>query len=137
MPRAQVWFAPESAHGAPDDAEATARSLQELVVTIHGRAHEIDKASGDYDGFRECLGEVYGKEGMPQLSQTASHPDFLKVSNWQFRNITTMAIESPFIAKWLDENGAVPEDVEDEPEPVEAVVSPPESGERRQPGGLR
>ena len=32
---------------------------------------------------------------------------------------------------------AVPEDVEDEPEPVEAVVPPLEGSERRQPGGLR
>ncbi|SMF29003.1 ABC transporter substrate-binding protein [Desulfovibrio gilichinskyi] len=47
-----------------------------------------------------AAGRVYGSEGMPQLSQTASHPDFTKVSKYQFRNITTMAFESPFAAKW-------------------------------------
>lgn len=61
---------------------------------------------GDFaSGPSMAAGEVYGKEGMPQLSQTASHPDFLKVSNWQFRNITTQAQEGPFNAKWLRENG--------------------------------
>ena len=61
---------------------------------------------GDFaSGPSMAAGEVYGKEGMPQLSQTASHPDFLKVSNWQFRNITTQAQEGPFNAKWLRDAG--------------------------------
>ncbi|WP_320171678.1 ABC transporter substrate-binding protein [Maridesulfovibrio sp.] len=47
-----------------------------------------------------AAGRVYGMEGMPQLSQTASHPDFTKVGNYQFRNITTQAYEGPFVAKW-------------------------------------
>jgi branched-chain amino acid transport system substrate-binding protein len=61
---------------------------------------------GDFaSGPSMAAGEVYGKAGMPQLSQTASHPDFLKVSNWQFRNITTQAQEGPFNAKWLRDSG--------------------------------
>ena len=61
---------------------------------------------GDFaSGPSMAAGEVYGKAGMPQLSQTASHPDFLKVSNWQFRNITTQAQEGPFNAKWLRDRG--------------------------------
>lgn len=61
---------------------------------------------GDFaSGPSMAAGEVYGKEGMAQLSQTASHPDFLKVSNWQFRNITTQAQEGPFNARWLREGG--------------------------------
>ncbi|WP_435541090.1 ABC transporter substrate-binding protein [Azospirillum sp. ST 5-10] len=49
--------------------------------------------------------QVYKSEGMPQLSQTASHPDYTKISEWQFRNIATQAQESPFNAKWMSENG--------------------------------
>ena len=49
-----------------------------------------------------AAGRVYGMEGMPQLSQTASHPDFTKVGNCQFRNITTQAYEGPFVAKWAE-----------------------------------
>ncbi|QGY40440.1 ABC transporter substrate-binding protein [Pseudodesulfovibrio cashew] len=47
-----------------------------------------------------ACGRVYAMEGMPQLSQTASHPDFTKVGKYQFRNITTQAFEGPFVAKW-------------------------------------
>jgi uncharacterized pyridoxamine 5'-phosphate oxidase family protein len=32
---------------------------EELGVIVHGIAHEIDKASGKYDSFREVLREVY------------------------------------------------------------------------------
>ena len=60
---------------------------------------------GDFNStVSMAAGQVYAQQKVPQLSQTASHPDFLKISDWQFRNITTMAIESPFIAKWLAEN---------------------------------
>ena len=41
---------------------ATHTRGEELVVTVHGRAVEIDKASGEYDGFKECLRNVYGKD---------------------------------------------------------------------------
>lgn len=33
---------------------------EEFVVTVHGRAVEIDKVSGDYDGFRDVLRDFYG-----------------------------------------------------------------------------
>jgi branched-chain amino acid transport system substrate-binding protein len=49
--------------------------------------------------------EIYAKAGMPQLSQTASHPDFVTISNWLFRNITTQSCEGPFNARWMPENG--------------------------------
>jgi branched-chain amino acid transport system substrate-binding protein len=52
-----------------------------------------------------AAGRVYAKGGMPQLSQTASHPDYVKVSPWQFRNITTQAYEGPFVADWTRELG--------------------------------
>src|ERR1035437_8014472 len=57
---------------------------------------------GDFNStVSMAAGQVYAQQ---KVSQTASHPDFLKISDWQFRNITTMAIESPFIAKWLDQD---------------------------------
>ena len=52
-----------------------------------------------------AAGRVYAKAKMPQLSQTASHPDYTKVSKWQFRNITTQAYEGPFMASWAKEGG--------------------------------
>lgn len=52
-----------------------------------------------------AAGRVYAKGKMPQLSQTASHPDYAKVSEYQFRNITTQAFEGPFVAKWAKEMG--------------------------------
>ena len=52
-----------------------------------------------------AVGEIYAKAGMPQLSQTASHPDFIKISKWQFRNVTTQAYEGPFNAAWMREQG--------------------------------
>lgn len=61
---------------------------------------------GDFaSGPSMAVAEVYAKEGMPQLSQTASHPDFVKISPWQFRNITTQAQEGPYNAKWLQDAG--------------------------------
>lgn len=52
-----------------------------------------------------AAGRVYAKGKMPQLSQTASHPDYAKVSDFQFRNITTQAFEGPFVANWANEMG--------------------------------
>ncbi|MGP1676132.1 MAG: ABC transporter substrate-binding protein [Burkholderiales bacterium] len=48
--------------------------------------------------------QVYKEAKMPQLSQTASHPDYVKISEWQFRNITTQAYEGPFVANWATSN---------------------------------
>jgi len=50
-------------------------------------------------------GKVYAETHVAQLSQTASHPDFVKISPWQFRNIITEAYEGPYIAKWVKQNG--------------------------------
>jgi branched-chain amino acid transport system substrate-binding protein len=49
--------------------------------------------------------QIYKKAGMAQLSQTASHPDYAKISEWQFRNITTQAQEGVFNADWMNEKG--------------------------------
>jgi branched-chain amino acid transport system substrate-binding protein len=47
-----------------------------------------------------AAGQIYARGEMPQLSQTASHPDYTKISKWQFRNITSQAFEGPFVADW-------------------------------------
>ncbi|MQX35023.1 ABC transporter substrate-binding protein [Roseospira navarrensis] len=49
--------------------------------------------------------QVYKQAGMPQLSQTASHPDYARISPYQFRNITTQAQEGEVNANWLWERG--------------------------------
>lgn len=41
---------------------ATHTRGEELVVTVHGKAVEIDKARGDCEGFKQTLREVYGSE---------------------------------------------------------------------------
>ena len=61
---------------------------------------------GDFSSAASiAAGKVYANTHVPQLSQTASHPDFVKLSPWQFRNITTMAYEAPRTAAWAHENG--------------------------------
>ncbi|TBW40700.1 amino acid ABC transporter substrate-binding protein [Siculibacillus lacustris] len=61
---------------------------------------------GDFtSGVSIAAAQVYKEAGMPQLSQTASHPDFTKISEWQFRNITTQAGEGPYNANWILSKG--------------------------------
>jgi branched-chain amino acid transport system substrate-binding protein len=61
---------------------------------------------GDFtSGVSMASAQVYKEAGMPQLSQTASHPDYAKISPWQFRNITTQAQEGPYNAKWMLDQG--------------------------------
>lgn len=63
---------------------------------------DIVAVLGDFSSSASmAAGEVLAKGGLPQLSQTASHPDFVKMSKWQFRNITTQAQEGPFNADWI------------------------------------
>jgi branched-chain amino acid transport system substrate-binding protein len=61
---------------------------------------------GDFtSGVSMASAQVYKEAGMPQLSQTASHPDYAKISEWQFRNITTQAQEGPLNAEWMHAKG--------------------------------
>jgi branched-chain amino acid transport system substrate-binding protein len=61
---------------------------------------------GDFtSGVSMASAQVYKEAGMPQLSQTASHPDYTKISEWQFRNITTQAQEGPYNAEWMMAKG--------------------------------
>ena len=94
----KVQIVYEDSKSDPKEAVNIARKFvdDKRIVAVLG-----DFASGP----SMAAGEVYGKEGMAQLSQTASHPDFLKVSNWQFRNVVTQAQEGPFMAKWVREAG--------------------------------
>ena len=67
----------------------------------------IVAAIGDFNStVSMAAGQVYAQTHLAQLSQTASHPDFVKISPYQFRNITTMDYESPLVAKWALSNGA-------------------------------
>ncbi len=66
----------------------------------------IVAALGDFTStVSMAAAQVYKRAEMAQLSQTASHPDFAKISEWQFRNITTQAQEGVFNADWLNEGG--------------------------------
>ena len=49
-------------------------------------------------------GHVYGEAGLPQLSPTSSHPDFVNVSKWQFQETITQVQESPFNVQWAIED---------------------------------
>lgn len=61
---------------------------------------------GDFtSGVSIAAAQVYKDAGMPQLSQTASHPDYTRISKWQFRNITTQAQEGPLNAEWMSAQG--------------------------------
>ena len=62
---------------------------------------------GDFNStVSMAAGQVYAQTKVPQLSQTASHPDYVKISEYQFRNINTQAYEGPLIAKWAFDSGA-------------------------------
>lgn len=67
---------------------------------------EIVGVLGDFTStVSMAAAQVYRREGMPQLSQTASHPDYTKISEYQFRNITTQNQEGPYNAEWLKSLG--------------------------------
>ncbi|WP_042692963.1 ABC transporter substrate-binding protein, partial [Azospirillum sp. B506] len=67
---------------------------------------EIVGVLGDFtSGVSMAAAQVYKEAGMPQLSQTASHPDYTKISKYQFRNIATQAQEGPYNAKWMATKG--------------------------------
>jgi branched-chain amino acid transport system substrate-binding protein len=67
---------------------------------------EIVGVLGDFSSSASmAAAQVFKDAGMPQLSQTASHPDFVKISPWQFRNITTQAVEGPLLARWMWDSG--------------------------------
>ncbi|MCS6853860.1 MAG: ABC transporter substrate-binding protein [Elioraea sp.] len=88
----------EDTRSDPREAVAVARKF------VDNR--EIVAVLGDFSSSASIqAGRVYAEAGMPQLSQTASHPDFVKISPWQFRNITTQAYEGPRVAEWMRENG--------------------------------
>ncbi len=74
------------------------------AINIARKFNDDDEVVGVLGDFTSTVsmaaGRVYAQAGMTQLSQTSSHPDFCKISNCQFRNITTQAFEGPFVVKW-------------------------------------
>ena len=85
------------------------RSDAKEGVTIARKFVDDDDIVGVLGDFTSTVSmaaaQVYKKAGMVQLSQTASHPDFAKISKWQFRNITTQNQEGSVNAKWMMEKG--------------------------------
>lgn len=85
------------------------RSDAKEGVTIARKFVDNDCIVGVLGDFTSTVSmaaaQVYSRAGMPQLSQTASHPDYTKISEWQFRNITTQNQEGPYNADWLAELG--------------------------------
>lgn len=85
------------------------RSDAKEGVTIARKFVDDDDIVGVLGDFTSTVSmaaaQVYKKAGMVQLSQSASHPDFAKISKWQFRNITTQDQEGAVNAKWMMENG--------------------------------
>ncbi|MCF8480553.1 MAG: ABC transporter substrate-binding protein [Rhodospirillum sp.] len=98
LPGAQVEILFEDSKNDPKEARNIARKFVDNA--------DIVGVLGDFSStVSMAAGEIYGKEGMPQLSQTASHPDYAKISPWQFRNITTQAYEGPYNADWILADG--------------------------------
>lgn len=85
------------------------RSDAKEGVTIARKFVDDDEIVGVLGDFTSTVSmaaaQVYKRAGMVQLSQTASHPDFAKISKWQFRNITTQNQEGAVNAKWMMEKG--------------------------------
>nr|WP_321443873.1 ABC transporter substrate-binding protein [uncultured Cohaesibacter sp.] len=85
------------------------RSDAKEGITIARKFVDDDEIVGVLGDFTSTVSmaaaQVYRKSGMVQLSQTASHPDFAKISKWQFRNITTQNQEGAVNAEWLMSKG--------------------------------
>ncbi len=98
MPGADIVIRYEDSKNDPKEA----RNIAQLFVDDKA----IVGVLGDFSSTASmAAAEIYAKAEMPQLSQTASHPDFVKISKWQFRNITTQSFEGPFNASWMREKG--------------------------------
>lgn len=85
------------------------RSDAKEGITIARKFVDNDDIVGVLGDFTSTVSmaaaQVYSKAGMVQLSQTASHPDFAKISKWQFRNITTQDQEGAVNAQWMIDKG--------------------------------
>lgn len=88
-----------------EDTKSDAREATTVARKFVDNA-EVVGVLGDFSSSASmAAAQVFAQAGMPQLSQTASHPDFVRISPWQFRNITTQAYEGPFMARWMREAG--------------------------------
>jgi branched-chain amino acid transport system substrate-binding protein len=98
MPGANIVIRYEDTRSDPREAVNVARKFVD--------DREIVGVLGDFSSSASmAAAQVFKDAPMPQLSQTASHPDFVKISPWQFRNITTQAYEGPLIARWMHDQG--------------------------------
>lgn len=89
-----------------EDTRSDAREATSVAQKFSDNP-EVVGVLGDFSSSASmAAAQVLARTGVPQLSQTASHPDFVGISRWQFRNITTQAYEGPFVARWALGNGA-------------------------------
>lgn len=97
LPGAKVAITFEDSKSDPKEAIAIAQKFID--------DKNIVGVLGDFSStVAMAAGREYASAGMPQLSPTASHPDYTKVSEFQFRNITTQKDEGPFVADWAVAN---------------------------------
>lgn len=79
-------------------------------VAIAQKFAQDDRVVGVLGDFGSSVSmasaEVYARAGLAQLTPSSSHPDFTRISKWQFRNIFTQAQEGRFTAQWVREAGA-------------------------------
>jgi branched-chain amino acid transport system substrate-binding protein len=88
-----------------EDTRSDAREATSVAQKFADNA-DIVAVLGDFSSSASmAAAQVFSRAQMPQLSQTASHPDFVGISPFQFRNITTQAYEGPFVARWAAGNG--------------------------------
>jgi len=88
-----------------EDTRSDAREATSVAQKFADNA-EIVGVLGDFSSSASmAAAQVFARAQLPQLSQTASHPDFVGISRFQFRNITTQAYEGPFVARWAAGNG--------------------------------
>jgi branched-chain amino acid transport system substrate-binding protein len=94
----KVRLALEDSKGDPKEGVAIAQKFAEDPRVLG--------VIGDFgSSVSMAAAEVYARAGLPQLTPSSSHPDFTRISKWQFRNIFTQAHEGRFTAQWLREAG--------------------------------
>ena len=84
-----------------EDTQADPRQATTVAQKFADNA-EMVGVLGDFSSSASMASaQIYARVGMPQLTPTASHPDYTKISKWQFRNQFTQAFEAPYEARWL------------------------------------
>jgi branched-chain amino acid transport system substrate-binding protein len=89
----------EDDRGEPMQATAIAQKFSENA--------DVVAAIGSYtSGNSIAAGEIFAEAGVPQVSPSSSHPDYTKISKFQFRIPNTQDTMSKMYVKTLKENAA-------------------------------